>query len=691
MKSIRQLLRQPLKTLTGILLIATAVAVLCVGIGQGYASRKTQKNFEEMFTTTAVPTLTYQYSDVIVSTNPLTTKTVYSREIPEPIAQWLEDIGEQYPDIVEAVSQPGLASAYIPELIPSNYSQYGSGENRTETGLRESPTSPLLAKQTGAPYSSAVLAITLTELGEPFVQITNDGERVIRMLMGTIDQVVHLQEGFRSPVGYTARLTMVFPDMESAEAFDATVGEQYLIYGMDYFNLHWELAKKLSDAYEGAPLEDIDPKRWHIITEEQWEKYRDYIPPHAGVGVYGYPDRYTWLYDWDVICYRSITMTLEDFGQFYTGTGRQEGLTEADYRERYTTPTIAKLEGTVEEFLTSEEGMLWRKKLENMAVNNHVFPIVGVQDLSWIAEFARNDAEIIQGRSFSPEELESGAKVCVISNILAEQNHLQVGDSICANFFNYDHHAPYQSFVEDNTNLTRPTAYFYSDNTPFVIEDVYTIVGIYEQDRVWRTILNYSFSPNTIFVPETSVVAEMAYGTQGFFYTLILRNGTKDEMESLEEQQGFSGFFSYDDQGYADVSDGLFDYVAVAQLALQTGSVVYAVVILLFLLFYPARERKTLLTMHALGATQRMEVMHIFSGSFAILLLGTILGVVSGGFLWQRLTTMIPASEEVAASYGLDLTVLLGVGTGQLLLVCMLTFVLARFMSRERSGLRKDR
>ena len=50
MRAIRQLLRQPLKTLTGVLLIAAAVAVLCVGVGQGYASIRTQRNFEKMFT-----------------------------------------------------------------------------------------------------------------------------------------------------------------------------------------------------------------------------------------------------------------------------------------------------------------------------------------------------------------------------------------------------------------------------------------------------------------------------------------------------------------------------------------------------------------------------------------------------------------------------------------------------------------
>ena len=700
MKSIRQLLRQPLKTLTGVLLIAAAVAVLCVGVGQGFASLKTQKYFEEMFTTTAVITDTYQHTEVkkrVPKENgggfDYYHESVFSPHLPDEIRRWLEETVAAHPEIVKEVSTPGLASAYIPALTPINYSQYiNTYRNRTETGLDTTPTNTMVAGQMGAPYSCAVFEITLTGMGEPFAETTGDGERIIRMLTGTIEQVISLQEGFKSPEGYTARLTMVFPDMESADAFELTIGERYLVYGMDYFNLHWGLVAYLSANMDGE-LEDIDPYRWHVITEEEWEKYED-IPRGYGVGIYGLPDRYVWLSEWDVTCYRSITLTLENFGDFYDGTGNQEGLTEAEYRERYTVPTIAHLEGTAEEFLASEEGALWRRMMDNMEVNNHVFPVVGVQKLTYTAEFVRGMSHLVQGRDFTEKELNSGAKVCIISKVLAEQNGLAVGDTISADFFNYDHHSPYQSFVENDSNVTQPAAYFYSEHTPFAAQETYTIVGIYERTQVWRAAsVNrlFEFSSNTIFVPEQSVASEMAYGQLGFFYTLILENGTMDELEALETKAGYRGLLSYADQGYSDVSVGLFDYTSMARLAFRTGAVIYAVVVLLFLMLYPGRETKMLMTMHSLGATRRAEIAHIFTGSVVILLPGTALGLVGGGVLWRELTMLVPASEEVAAAYGLDLAVLLGVGAAQFLLTCTLTVVLALCMSRKRSGLRKDR
>ncbi len=700
MKSIRQLLRQPLKTLTGVLLIAAAVAVLCVGVGQGFASLKTQKYFEQMFTTTAVITDAYQHTEVVKRVPKENGggfnyyyESVFVPHLPDEIRQWLEETIAAHPEIVKEVSTPGLASAYIPALTPINYSQYvNSYRDRTETGRDTSTTRTMVAGQMGAPYSCAVFEITLTEMGEPIVETTDDGERIIRMLTGTIEQVISLQEGFKSPVGYTARLTMVFPDMESATAFELTTGDRYLVYGMDYFNLHWGLAAYLSTEMEGE-LEDIDPYRWHVITDEEWEKYED-IPRGYGVGIYGLPDRYVWLSEWDVTCYRSITMTLENFGDFYTGTGIQEGLTEAEYRERYTVPTITRLEGTAEEFLASEEGALWRRMMENTEINNHAFPVVGVQQLTYTAEFVRGMAHLVQGRDFTEEELNRGEKVCIISKVLAEQNGLAVGDTISADFFNYDHHSPYQSFVENDSNVTQPAAYFYSEHTPFAAQETYTIIGIYEKTQVWRTASIrrlFEFTSNTIFVPEQSVTSEMAYGNLGFFYTLILENGTVDELETLETKAGYRGLLSYEDQGYSDVSVGLFDYSSMANLAFRTSAIIYTVVALLFLMLYPGRETKMLMTMHSLGATRRSEIAHVCTGSFAILLLGTALGVVGGGVLWRKLTALIPASEEVAAAYGLDLTVLLGIGAAQLLLICALTVVLALYMSRKRSGLRKDR
>ena len=57
MKAIKQLLRQPLKTLLGVLLMTLAVAVLCICVGQSLASQYTKKGLNERFSTVAIASL----------------------------------------------------------------------------------------------------------------------------------------------------------------------------------------------------------------------------------------------------------------------------------------------------------------------------------------------------------------------------------------------------------------------------------------------------------------------------------------------------------------------------------------------------------------------------------------------------------------------------------------------------------
>ena len=54
MKTIKQLYRQPLKTLLGIILLTMATAVLCITAGQTLAAVNTKKDLDERFSTMAI-------------------------------------------------------------------------------------------------------------------------------------------------------------------------------------------------------------------------------------------------------------------------------------------------------------------------------------------------------------------------------------------------------------------------------------------------------------------------------------------------------------------------------------------------------------------------------------------------------------------------------------------------------------
>lgn len=103
MKAIKQLLRQPIKAVAGILLVVIAVAVLCVCAGQSIAARETEERLNQSFLTLAFPKSNISMQDQI---------------------QWAENYAVEHPEIVETISSAGLASAYVPELTIDNWSRY---------------------------------------------------------------------------------------------------------------------------------------------------------------------------------------------------------------------------------------------------------------------------------------------------------------------------------------------------------------------------------------------------------------------------------------------------------------------------------------------------------------------------------------------------------------------------------------
>ncbi len=114
MKSMAQLLRQPIKTVSGMILVALAVAILCVCVGQALVASHFEASLGQSFTTIALPTEIYQLNgyDAVKQT------------LPEEVSAWIRKMQAENPDIIKAVAAPGLASAYVPELEQDNYTNY---------------------------------------------------------------------------------------------------------------------------------------------------------------------------------------------------------------------------------------------------------------------------------------------------------------------------------------------------------------------------------------------------------------------------------------------------------------------------------------------------------------------------------------------------------------------------------------
>ena len=727
MKTIKQLLRQPIRAAAGILLIAIAVAVLCICAGQSIAAGETEERLNQSYLTLAFPK---SDADGIQS-------------------QWLETYARKHPEVVKEISQVGLASAYIPELTIDNWTQHWHKPLVTTSNLF-------------APYDTAILEITLTDIGEVqessqtyakdddgvyildekgvLIPIEFYGSQVTVQLTGRVERTIALEEGYPDPTGFTVHISLTMDTRRTLDALDLEVGGRYLVYGTNYVDTDWQLRHRASQIMTWN--KDTELPEWDLDTFEGIYDYDTY--EQDGITYYTYwtrdeygaldevitvdnladvpstgfkckiGDLYHGMALSDLNQFRSVTMTCRRFSHlpntstYQTADGEwvcevtdeisyvdQYGHTVIISRDEkarlYRAPTMARLTGSAEDFLASEDGALWAEALNNVQVNNHAFAFLGVDRLGYIENFDRCEAQIIQGRDFTAEELEAGARVCVISKQLAEANDLTVGDTIEPQFYDPDMGLKYQLSMSNNGFLPKPL-YYFVNTTQLQDAQSYTVVGIYEQydptpslfDQYGEQVNPYGFTSNTIFAPKTSIDAATFTSESGLFKTAVLQNGALEEFQLAAIEADLGEVFQYTDNGYSAVEGSLATYQENAFRALSVGMTVYAVLLLLFLILFPVREGNVLLTMEALGTERSRRNWYLLRSSLGLLIPGTVIGTGCALLLWDRVSSALSEQEAAMLEIPMNTGSIAVIAAFQLLSALLLVLVIGVHMTKDK-------
>ena len=323
----------------------------------------------------------------------------------------------------------------------------------------------------------------------------------------------------------------------------------------------------------------------------------------------------------------------------------------------------------------------WQKAMESVRVNSHSVPVLAVNHLEALADFAAGTTMVTQGRSISQKEYSSGAPVCLISESLARENGLNVGDPLPLSLYEFDRDLRYSYIHEYNP---RPSCYL--PDQGFQQETEYTIIGLYRQSNEWVTTPT-SFTPNSVFVPEKSVTCQTVTGSCGVWSSLILQNGTIDQMEARLEENDLGGAVTYYDQGYSDIVESLDGYTRVSRTVLCVGLALWAVVLAAYCVLLPMQESKTALRMWTLGAKRRDIAEQIWTPSALMAAAGTViaLAVSIPGMSW--------ATDKIQALTGSDLTLKVSVGQTVALCAAALAIALAVIalvsVSTAQRGIRK--
>ena len=333
---------------------------------------------------------------------------------------------------------------------------------------------------------------------------------------------------------------------------------------------------------------------------------------------------------------------LKDTGEIMVEDPQQPGNWRpetVDYTQ-YNLPSIQELPDgvTAQEVIDSTSS--WRMAMESIQTNNHSVPVLAVDSVEGMLEFASGRTQITQGRSISQDEYRDGAAVCLISETLARESGLDVGDTLPLSLYENEKSLPwtFRTTVGDSD----PTASYYLPQRGFQQETEYTIIGLYRQSSEWGETVA-SFTPNSVLTPKKSVTCAMETGgsaieasPSGLWGTMILKNGTAGQMEARLKENNLAGTVTYYDQGYSEIVESLDGFSRVSRTVLWVGLALWVVVLAAYCVLFPLQEGKTALRMWTLGTVKRDITGSIWLSSAAVAVIGAViaLAVSIPGMSW---------------------------------------------------------
>lgn len=332
-----------------------------------------------------------------------------------------------------------------------------------------------------------------------------------------------------------------------------------------------------------------------------------------------------------------------------------------------------KVETTVEEVITSDR---WQEIITLYDKTLHSFPVIGTEYLESMYCFLKNEASIVNGRTFTQAEYDTGEKVCIISESVATNAGIEVGNTVTFNQFHVptDYGSGNDSLDHGIDGTLNNPAIGY-EPVPYGFEtenETFTVVGIYRLENEWENSA-YSITPNTIFVPqkaqipggfggasyehevvrtrwvsyddseewvqETGPVIEIFdNGVLGVFMSIILENGRMaDFEEAIKETDYADRIFLTFDQGYEAAQDSIQSVIAMANKLFSFAAAGWVLLLLLYILLGQTPERKNLGIMRSVGAKPYQARRYLFVSG----LLPAAVGVTVGTLLSNQVALRV--------------------------------------------------
>ena len=264
-----------------------------------------------------------------------------------------------------------------------------------------------------------------------------------------------------------------------------------------------------------------------------------------------------------------------------------------------------------EELSLNDDEASFHELAQALQIRTHHIVLEPTDDLGSVYLFHQGLSKMSEGRRFSDEEIASGESVCIVSEFLAKQLELKLGDSL-----------DFQVLQRDIPEKWNPKAIFSEALS-------YRIVGIRTGDKETNHIIHLPASSHNRFKePDESYR----------FGTFILENDQAVTFQG-ESRSFLSDRVQIDvyDQGYAAVAEPYRNILALSKLVLGICAVVACAIVLFFAYHYVYRQEVNARTMIRLGVPKRKVIAYSVISSGIILFFANVVALIFGYLLSDRL------------------------------------------------------
>jgi len=288
--------------------------------------------------------------------------------------------------------------------------------------------------------------------------------------------------------------------------------------------------------------------------------------------------------------------------------------------------SFIEIKNTSEETKASDDRHQMNEFTENAKISSTSFQVLTTDNPNSLLRFNQTRNLYTEGRSFTSREVTDGARVCLVSIQFAEQNYLNIGDTIPLQLFNAVIGARSFGFMEsEGSNYTIRTLWIpsYFQTGLEISEPIeFTIVGIFNTTGIDRS--EFAILPSTVIIPNNSFSSvegepESLFDTslQAPLITdgMIVPNGAIPETRTIINSiaDGYGHLFRFFDQGFGSLRMALNNLRFGMTWILLLSTTGWIAILIIFLIFYVARKKKEAALLYAIGINKSDRFKWIFS------------------------------------------------------------------------------